>query len=43
MPCNNMLIMIAPAGREVEVAERCRQICLQLAEPLELAAEYRIR
>ncbi|MGM9992163.1 MAG: DNA polymerase [Candidatus Bruticola sp.] len=42
MCCKNMIIVHAPVGRENEIAEKCRQLCLEAAGGVPLSVEYRI-
>ena len=42
MPCSNMIIINAPEGREDEIAEKCRQICLESSYGIDLEASFRI-
>ncbi|MGM9998479.1 MAG: DNA polymerase [Candidatus Bruticola sp.] len=42
MSCKNMIIVHAPVGRENEIAEKCRQLCLEAAGDVPLRVEYRI-
>ncbi len=40
--CKNMIIVHAPKGKESDIAERCRQLCLEAAAEVPLKVEYRI-
>lgn len=40
--CKNMIIVHAPNGKEGDIAEQCRQLCLQAAADVPLKVEYRI-
>ena len=40
--CKNMIIVHAPTGKETDIAERCRQLCLEAAGEVPLKVEYRI-
>ncbi|HBM97487.1 TPA: hypothetical protein DD394_08430, partial [bacterium UBP9_UBA11836] len=40
--CKNMIIVHAPKGKEADIAEQCRQLCLEAAAEVPLKVEYRI-
>lgn len=40
--CKNMIIVHAPKGKEADIAEQCRQLCIEAAAGVPLKVEYRI-